>query len=394
MSWISDFLTDFCDFFSWCTRFLCVADLFSRPKIKEKKQFGYGETSIAMPVIMNQRVRIGLVIIILLLAVLLCLYFEIPTHIIAKRFETPGDEELPDPHETSPGQSLENLPQSVIDGVKTFVFFLGHPHSGHSIVASLLDSHPHMVISHEADLFTKLSRGSLAPTKSEVFNAIWNNTKTTIVDGKRAGSTLKGYTLLVDDLYQGKYEDYIDVIGDKKAGSTTMMLQRQPDKWSNVFNNLKSLIGTMTLKVIHVIRNPYDNIATNLMYSFNTKIEFRDAKQSNETFEVDADRIERKIENYFLCHQAIMDAEKTYNLDIIKIHGKDLISDPRGTLMKMCNYLEVTCSNNYLEICSNVVFKTESRTRYLIKWTDEQLKMIQQNIEKFTSLKGYSFGSM
>ena len=148
------------------------------------------------------------------------------------------------------------------------------------------------------------------------------------MDGKRAGSTLKGYTLLVDGLYQGKYEDYIDVIGDKKAGTTTMMLQRRPDKWSNVFNNLKSLIGTMMLKVIHVIRNPYDNIATSFMYSFNSKIEFRNAKQSNETFEVDANTIERQIENYFLYHQAIMDAEKTYNLDIIKIHGKDLISDP------------------------------------------------------------------
>ena len=37
-------------------------------------------------------------------------------------------------------ENYSPLPQAVIDGVKSFVFFLGHPHSGHSIVGSVLDS--------------------------------------------------------------------------------------------------------------------------------------------------------------------------------------------------------------------------------------------------------------
>jgi len=219
---------------------------------------------------------------------------------------------------------------------------------------------------------------------------VWKNT---VVNRRRVASA-KGYTLSVNGLYQGNYEDHIDVIGDKKAGTTTSMLLNQPNKWSNVFNTLKSLINTTTLKVIHVIRNPYDNIATNIMYSFNTKRQFGNAKQSNETFGVDFNIIDRKIKGYFSHYQAIIDAKKTYNLDIIEIHGRDLISDPRGTLLKMCNDLRVNCSNNYLEICSNKVFKTESRTRYMIKWSNRHLELIQENIMKFSSLKGYSFDSM
>ena len=88
------------------------------------------------------------------------------------------------------------LPPRVISGVNTFVFFLAYSRSGHSIVASLMDSHPHMVVSHEFDLFTKLVAGYLAPNKSEIFNPLWKNTRKSIInDGLRAESTnIKGYT--------------------------------------------------------------------------------------------------------------------------------------------------------------------------------------------------------
>ena len=363
--------------------------------------------------VMNQRVQLGLLLLNFLLVVLLCLYLEIPNQLI-ERFTgvaATGDaqnasREIPQGLlEKTSGQVEKNvkrikenklpskLPQRVIDRVRTFVFFLGHPRSGHSIVASLMDSHPHVIISHEADVFSKIYRGSLAPTKQEIFNAIWKNTRRTIFSGKRAEShDEKGYTLFVDGLYQGRYSDYIDVIGDKKAHVTTMMLLRKPDKWLDVFNTLNSL--TETLKVIHVIRNPYDNIATMILYTFNTKREVGDAKQSNLTYKVDSDTIEGQIKLYFLGYKAVIDARKAYNLDLIQIHGKDLISDPRGTLLKLCNDLGVACSNSYLDICSNKVFKTESRTRHKIMWTDRQLRMIQNNIERFSSLRGYNFDSM
>ena len=361
---------------------------------------------------MNQRVQLGLLILAFLLIVLLCpVYYEIPPGII-KRFTATslvtGDGE-PVSHEVprglllrkngpkENGTDIKELPQPIIDRIKTMIFFLGHPRSGHSIVASLMDSHPHMVVSHEVDLFGKLSKGTIAPTKQEICNTVWKNSVKSITGhGKRANTTVsKGYTLFVDGLYQGTYVQYIDVIGDKKAGITTKLLQKQPDIWARVFTTLKSLVGT--IKVIHVIRNPYDNVATMAFFNYNSqhkKSEFAKLKQSNQTYVIDSDVIDEQIKIYFLYHQAITNAKNKYNYDLIEIHGKDLISDPRGTLLKMCNDLGVTCSDNYLEVCSNKVFKTESRTRHKIKWTDEQLKMIQNNINKFSNLKDYNFDSM
>ena len=259
-----------------------------------------------------------------------------------------------------------------------------------------MDSHPHMVISHEVDLFTKISSGFVAPTKPEIFNEVWRNSKNTVRKGERTNSK-KGYTLLVDGLYQGEYVDHIDVIGDKKGGTTTRMLCYQPDEWLSVYNTLKTL--NVTLKVVHVIRNPYDNIATLSLYGLKIGPEkFRILKQSNQTDKLNLvysnARIENWIDRYFFYRQCITNAKKIYNLDMVEIHNRDLISDPRGTLMKMCNALGVTCSNKYMEICSNKVYKSESKTRHMIKWTNEQLQLIQQNIKKYSNLKGYSFDSL
>ena len=100
------------------------------------------------------------------------------------------------------------------------------------------------------------------------------------------------------------------------------------------------------------------------------------------------------INNYFAYLKAIIKAKKTYNLDVIEIHGKDLISHPRDTLLKLCNDLGVACSNKYLEVCSNKIYKSESRTRHLIKWTDGNLKLMKQYIGKYSSLKDYSYDSL
>ena len=174
----------------------------------------------------------------------------------------------------------EELPQSVFDRVKTFIFFVGHPCSGHSIVGSLIDSHPHMVVSHEYTLFQKLSTGDLAPTKPEIFNALWKRARAGAgINGTRSlNYHKKGYTLFVDGLYQGKYVDYIDVIGDKRGDCTIEMFINHPSDWLSVYSILRSL--NVTLKVIHVIRNPYDNIAS-LLFMFVSQTSLESIKQSN-----------------------------------------------------------------------------------------------------------------
>ena len=148
------------------------------------------------------------------------------------------------------------------------------------------------------------------------------------------------------------------------------------------------------MKVFHVIRNPYDNIATIILVATMGEEKLGKFKKSNKTIKVNSDLVELQIEMYFALHKAIVDATKAYDLDVIEIHGKDFISDPKGTLLKICNFLGVICYKNYLEICNNKMYKSESRTRHMLEWTSEQLQMIQQNIDEHSNLKGYNFHSV
>ena len=160
------------------------------------------------------------------------------------------------------------LPQSVIDGVKYFVYFVGRAHSGHSIVGSILDSHPHMIVAHEAKIFVQLKDNPAHFTsKAAIFNELWKNSyNSSHCDGGLRNNNSrdiksKGYTLQIKSLHQGTYVSHVDVIGDKNGGHTVAFFNQNPVEWGKIVNKLKSMIN-IPLKVIYVIRNPYDNIAS------------------------------------------------------------------------------------------------------------------------------------
>jgi len=350
------------------------------------------------------RSKVGVIVIVSFLTLLLCFYFGVPgdenslhavlSHgLMQARIQDTEDERAAARTVTPVRNATHDsnlLPQSVINGVRHFVFFLGHPRSGHSIVASLLDAHPHIVLAHEADVFTKVSSGKIPPKKSAIFNAIWQSTVQSTERGARARALqTKGYSLLVEGLYEGKYVDNIYVIGDKKAGTTTLMLYRDATVWSKVLNVLRSV---SSVKVIHVIRNPYDNIATEILYAGHSKSELLDIKKNNKTIGVHPSSLLRFIKKFFTLYDAIENAKRTFDLDMIDVHSEEFIANPRATLLNLCSFLDVNCSDDYIDTCNKKVYKTESKTRYLVNWTDESLDKIQEQIKKYGNLHGrYDF---
>ena len=326
---------------------------------------------------------------------LFLLYLLLPIGYITKN----EDDQMINNHNISLKQYTP-LSSSEVEQVKTFIFFLGHARSGHSIVGSILDAHPHIILAHEAKLFQTLNEdlSSKAPqynSKSVIFNILWNNSFYSSMAGLRTeeGKALKkGYSLSIDSLYQGTYVPPIQVIGDKNGGKTTALFFTKPLNWEQVFLKLKSVLS-IPIKVIHVVRNPYDNIATSVIYR-SKGLKIRTVKQSNQSVEVDVSVLEHHINKYFDFFQAIQNVRNKYNLNLLEVHGKDLIENPKSTILSMCDFLGVLCSDSYLETCSSKLFKTESKTRYKIVWTKQLISAVQDYIMKFNSLRRYySFDS-
>ncbi|PSP19753.1 MAG: sulfotransferase family protein [Cyanobacteria bacterium SW_5_48_44] len=125
---------------------------------------------------------------------------------------------------------LETLKdKKTFQNVDKYCMFIGYPRSGHSLVGSLLDAHPNIIIAHE-------------------LNHQW----------------------------QGKFRD-LKVIGDKKGGDSTSKLRYKPE----LLNVLQNKID-VPAKFIHVIRNPYDNIST--MYTRSKKKDKKLADSINQYF--------------------------------------------------------------------------------------------------------------
>jgi len=310
-------------------------------------------------------------------------------------YDIDGAESWPGTLKNSSVIRYQPLPLSVVNGIKTYLFFIGIARSGHSIVAALLDSHPHIVIADELDVFnTVLSGHDLKVDKSLLFNQVWNMSyeKAVTTDATvNIHDTRKGYSLAIDGLYQGTYQSHIDVIGDKSGGTTVKMFLTNPQLFESCLNKLRSL-DNLHIKVLHVIRNPFDNIATIAIYRHfkygRTKVAML-KNSSNKTIRASAELINKVIEYYFTLYKASEVMRQQFNLDMMDVHSKELIDSPKAIINEMCAFLQISCSDNYINAVSRKIFHEESKTRHKLKWTNDQILKVKENILEFDSLKQY-----
>ncbi len=196
-----------------------------------------------------------------------------------------------------PGYRFDPLPIGTINTVDRFLFFVGYARSGHSIVASMLDAHPNVVIAHEYSLFSQWQdEPELHANKTWLFNTLYNNSRYNTYRGLRTSvAKKKGYTLHIPGWWQGAYDNTISVIGDKSGGMTAKVFRLNGKKFASLYRQLQTTIQ-IPLHVVHVVRNPYDNIATMLLYNHHLK----KLGVVNETHKYkDYDELQEQITSYF-----------------------------------------------------------------------------------------------
>lgn len=68
----------------------------------------------------------------------------------------------------------------------------------------------------------------------------------------------------------------------------------------------------------------------------------------------------------------------------------DVMTNTRETLKKICDFLEITCTDKYLQDCASIVDPVPSKTRGNVEWTEDQIKRVQKLIKHFSFLRRYS----
>ena len=242
-------------------------------------------------------------------------------------------------------------PKHIFADVKYYAMFMGYAHSGHSVVGALLDAHPRMVIANELHALRELHYHEF--DKYKLFRLILENSRIMAVKKVRTNT---GYNYNIPHLYQGRFEK-LEVIGDKKGGASSVYHHRHPE----VLETLIRIFGP-TLKVIHVVRNPYDNISA-YAYRMDQKV------------------TSTLIESFFCRADSVLDCQsKLTQEQFYTLHYDDLIRDKAEKLRELCWFLGQEADAYYLEACSKALYDSPHKRRYKTDWNDEAKQMVESFI--------------
>ena len=337
------------------------------------------------------------------------------------------------------------LSKDDIGRIEKFVMFIGYPRSGHSIVGSLMDAHPHMVIANEFMLFKNWKyfsdrekedgeRNPFYKNKYYLFNSLYKRSYWDTTSGLRNDqNAIKNYTLSMDSsLWQGKFDKYISVIGDKSGGGTAATYLNSKSTFTRYLEELKTTVE-IPIKGVHVIRNPFDQISTCVLYKDHNRLssytelaltdgvstgeinkhqskpaavsQYKSAmtalqeKGDNETFEAAKYESDKRLD--YCIDRLVKRASAVARImeligpsNVIDIHNTDLVNDPKVAIGTLCSSLEVECTPEYLEACANKVFKSVSRTRDMLLWSPKMIAKVEEEvIQTYPFFNRYSFES-
>lgn len=243
------------------------------------------------------------------------------------------------------------------DDVKTYVLFVGYPRSGHSLVGFLLDAHPEAIIASQTSVLRYFRHGF---SPRQTFYCILQNSRKVA----KVGTEWRTYSYSVPNQWQGRFEK-LQVIGDS-TGLTRM--RRNP----RLLKSVQEKHQGVELKLIHVIRNPYDNIST---------MKHRRGESLSEA-----------VERYFsMCK--IVEQIKTQVAPgaVYDLKHEALIGDPERTLKDLCRFVGLSAGESYCKDCASIIFKSPHKTRADAGWSRDWIESVKRRMDGFPFLSGYSY---
>jgi hypothetical protein len=248
--------------------------------------------------------------------------------------------------------------------VHTYCFFLGFPRSSTTLVAALLNAHPHITIAMELHVFRQLNQ---YPTQESLFGAL--------IDKVRGDQKLirnKGYAVAGWD--QADTSSAL-VIGDKKAGGTSIAFSKRPYR----LGRLRELLDpSIRIRALCLVRNPYDTIATIMNKAVQNDRPHNNLRASISMYE----KILRGVE----VGRGMLSAEEQ-----LFIYSELITLEPDRTLSQILEFLGVEIPDGYLDACKSILFAEPRLTRHSVKWNSLQKLRINRLIARHDLLRGYSF---
>jgi len=254
--------------------------------------------------------------------------------------------------------------RALLKNLERFCLFVGQSHSGHSVVGTLLNAHRHAVVAHGLDVldFVRHDVG-----RDDLLLLILHRDRWL---GERS-RVIGGYSYDIPRLWRGD-QSAIRVIGDKRAGSSSRYLAKDP----TLLQRLHEGLG-LPLAIVHHVRNPWDNISS--IWSRRTMGTERSLPET--------------IDHYFEMVQGAVtgiEAAPAGSLWTRTFH-EELIANSRRVLSGLCDLLGLEPDLAYLDACASFIHPSPRRTRFDAPWTPTLIDQVAERAQAFDFLAGYRF---
>ena len=254
-----------------------------------------------------------------------------------------------------------------------------------------MDAHPNMIIAHEYNLFREWAKAPLKfmSRRMHLYNSLYRNS----VENSRTGwrseaKSEKGYTLGIGYRWQANFTE-LKVIGDKSGAVTAQIFDTNPEGFLEILDALKRTTR-VPIRIIHVVRNPYDMISTRLLYA-DSKTKKSKLPATEKIKHCDMHSLSYQINRTFHLVSTVDRLLHKTKLTHLTVHHSDLVANPRDTVSMICHYLNLPCPEDYLEACAKKVYAKSSKTRLLVTWPQSLVEEVQRLSQPYDFLWRYSF---
>lgn len=253
----------------------------------------------------------------------------------------------------------------MFEAVESFCLFVGYTRSGHSIVGTMLDAHPEAAIAHEQPLFSRSFRSPTTGTiqhrsREGLFAKLVEDTQHRVRLGRRGSRRTADNPLpLIPGGSHGTVTT-LRVIGTKRG-------QEAPVAWGlnpAIFEELRAFVG-VPLRLVHVYRNPWDNVASMMRQS-----------------------PDRAIVRYFSRVRAIAEIKAT-GVPVHDLALEDLIARPHEEIGALLGFCDLAADDDFLDACASILDSEPHASRREHEWTERELKAVALRMEGIPWLDRY-----
>ena len=250
----------------------------------------------------------------------------------------------------------------------------------------MMDAHPNMIVANEFRIVKQVVKQETSWDKAFLFDELYRKSNCAATCGWRSR------TLSLNESWLGRYTT-LKVIGDKYTGIGSEQHAHSPLEFAKVYRNLSGTLN-IPIRVIHVVRNPYDMIATKVLRRGGIHDQYVSGKLSITNKYGAGRKAMQGMTNH--TFRRVKDVEvliPALNLTVLEIHSADFIKDPKHTLRSVCTFLDLKCPEDYLQACFDRTYRSMSRTRDVLVWDEQLIEDIETRMKQHTFLRRYSFYS-